>query len=319
MDRAEFSATDAHNVSPNAKRLRTSDDGASSSLRDAVTSSLQPEFTEVLQKRLAVLKERHAEHHQQNQDLPRPHQKFADKDISQLLIVEVFAGTARLSKVARNHGFRVLPVDHNQKLAQHIHLALFDLADDQQCSNLVDLFVKEQDHIVWVHFAPSGETASRAREKPLPAFVKQGIRVAKPLRSDDKPLGLDGLMGSDKVKCETANVVYENTCRLIFAAVKLGFTVSLENPVNSLFWLIPSVVSLLEQLQGFDTLFHNCCHGGKRKNYIRWWCTHDWFLRLRKPVILRTLMTPGPPELLTGSLCTRQLKKPHTPPYCVKD
>ena len=37
--------------------------------------------------------------------------KFMGRTLHDLLFVEIFAGTARLSKIAREHGIGILPVD----------------------------------------------------------------------------------------------------------------------------------------------------------------------------------------------------------------
>ena len=93
-------------------------------------------------------------------------------------------------------------------------------------------------------------------------------------------MGLDGLSGTDKVKAETANITYESTCTLIRLCHRLAIAVSLENPENSIFWKIPAIVDLMEDIRGFMTLFDNCCHGGTRKKVTAWWATVDWFLQL---------------------------------------
>ena len=52
---------------------------------------------------------------------------------------------------------------------------------------------------------------------------------------------------------------------------------SLENPANSIFWLIPFVVKMLQKIGGYETLFHNCRHGGLRRKLTKWWDTHGIF------------------------------------------
>ena len=107
-----------------------------------------------------------------------------------------------------------------------------------------------------------------------------GLRVLKPLRSDKQPLGLDGLTGTDKIKAETANITYESTCTLIRLCHLFAIAGSLENPENSIFWKIPAIEALMEEICGYMTLFDNCCHGGTRKKATAWWATVDWFTQL---------------------------------------
>ena len=52
---------------------------------------------------------------------------------------------------------------------------------------------------------------------------------------------------------------------------------SLENLANSIFWLIPCVVKMIQKIGGYETLFHNCCHGGLRRKLTKWWNTHSIF------------------------------------------
>jgi hypothetical protein len=40
---------------------------------------------------------------------------------------------------------------------------------------------------------------------------------------------------------------------------------AIENPTNSLFWKVPYIVDLVEDLGGYDVIFDSCCHGGARK------------------------------------------------------
>ena len=62
------------------------------------------------------------------------------RPLSEFLIVEVFAGTARLSITAREAGFRSLPVDKTSERCRGAHIAIFDLTVDQRwnvCSKLL--------------------------------------------------------------------------------------------------------------------------------------------------------------------------------------
>ena len=54
---------------------------------------------------------------------------FTGVAVSELLFVEVFAGTARLSKHAREAGFRVLPVDKTAARSSQIYIAQYDITD----------------------------------------------------------------------------------------------------------------------------------------------------------------------------------------------
>ena len=203
--------------------------------------------------------------------------KFKGRDLAHILFVEIFAGSARLSKVVRDAHMRVLPVDHSTARAHGIHIATLDLADKQQVDRLLELLEQEKDNLVWIHFAPACGTASRARERPLPKLEAQGFRVAKPLRSLQHPEGVPGLKGTDKQRVEAANLVYFYTAVIVRWAVERCIACSIENPQNSLFWSVPCIRKLLLDIPGYDCCFDNCCHGGSRKKTTRWWSTRNWF------------------------------------------
>ena len=203
--------------------------------------------------------------------------RFAGRSISDILIIEIFAGTARLSITAREAGFRCLAVDKTRDRCKGAHIAIFDLTKQGDVDSLKQLIHDERLNIALIHWAPACGTASRAREKRIPSLEAKGIAVPKPLRSDSEPLGLSSLQGVDKLRVEAANTVYYNTCALIRYAYELGIASSLENPANSIFWIIPFVAKMIEDLGGYDTIFHNCCHGGLRKKLTRFWDTHHLF------------------------------------------
>jgi hypothetical protein len=60
-------------------------------------------------------------------DSAQGEKKFTGKTLHDLLFVEIFAGTARLSKVAREHGLGILPVDKTAARASQIFIANYDL------------------------------------------------------------------------------------------------------------------------------------------------------------------------------------------------
>ena len=187
--------------------------------------------------------------------------KFNGRDIASILFVEVSAGSARLSRAVRDLNMRVLAVDHSAARAHGVHIANFDLAVDAQVSSLIHFLQQEEGNLAWIHFAPACGTASRARERPLPGLEAKGYKVAKPLRSLARPEGLPALHGTDKLRVETANKVYSSTATIIRWASSRAIACSIENPVNSLFWIVPCIQHLLDDLCGYDACFDTCCHG----------------------------------------------------------
>ena len=195
--------------------------------------------------------------------------------MSDLLFIEIFAGTARLSKVARDVGVQILPIDKTNARASQIFVAHYDLANSEDVDALVELITAERHRILAIHLAPACGTASRAREKKLSSLAKRGFKIPVPLRSREKPMGLDGLQGLDKVRTELANLVYSATAVIVRLCFELHILCSVENPANSLFWFFPEIAALLSK--GYRVDFHNCMHGGARNKLTTWWATQDVF------------------------------------------
>ena len=205
--------------------------------------------------------------------------KFESVDVSELLFIEVFAGTAALTKAVRETGMRVLPVDHSSKGSHGVHMALFDLTCPEQVAQLSTLIHEERHRIAWIHFAPACGTASKARERPFPSLEAKGFRIPKPLRSSEFPMGLPGLTGVDKERTDKANLTYQATTDLCKQAIALDIACSIENPESSLFWEVPCIAALTAI--GHNCTFDNCMHGGERKKTTRWWSSVPWFESLK--------------------------------------
>ena len=93
-----------------------------------------------------------------------------------------------------------------------------------------------------------------------------------PLRSEEKPDGLDNLTSSEAARVTSANDSYEAAVRLILLLVDLGISVSVENPKNSLFWLTSMMQKLYRAVKGgHETIFHSCMHGGTRDKATKFW------------------------------------------------
>ncbi len=184
---------------------------------------------------------------------------WAGKSLSDLLFMEIYAGSARLSSAMRDQQFEVLAVDKTSERSSGFRIALFDITDPDQADELEELIKHEAHRIIAIHLAPACGTASRAREKRLSSLQKQGFKIPKPLRSQTQPMGVDGLSGLDKCRTEQANIVYE----WIDLCNQYDILCSVENPQNSLFWEYPDVKAVTKD--GFYTAFHSCMHGGRRK------------------------------------------------------
>ena len=127
---------------------------------------------------------------------PFQSEKFRGKPLGDLLIIEVSAGTVRLSITAREAGFRSLSVDKSSERCKGAHIAIFDLSQDSDVARLMEIIAVEKDK-AWLHCAPACGTASRARGKRLPKLQSAGIAVPP----EQFPRGLPGLKGLDAGQC----------------------------------------------------------------------------------------------------------------------
>ena len=116
------------------------------------------------------------------------------------LVIEVFAGTARLSTVAGRLGFRTLAVDRSSRRS-NFAIQKLDLTQDHDVQTLLDVINLEAPNIAWIHLAPPCGTASAARSRPLPSVARHGGTVPQPLRSTSEPQGLSTLTGAQKRVC----------------------------------------------------------------------------------------------------------------------
>ena len=77
-----------------------------------------------------------------------------------LLVVELCAGTAILSKTAAARGFRTMPVDNNSRRAPGKNVLRIDLADPKAVAQLLEIIQCERDRVAMVFIAPPCGTAS---------------------------------------------------------------------------------------------------------------------------------------------------------------
>ncbi len=58
--------------------------------------------------------------------------RFQDADIEKILVVEVFAGTGRLTSALRDEGFRTLAIDKDKTRSKQVHIVQYDLENPFQ-------------------------------------------------------------------------------------------------------------------------------------------------------------------------------------------
>ena len=205
---------------------------------------------------------------------------FARLQPHDLLVIELCAGTAILSKTAAAKGFRVMPVDNNFRRAPGNNVLRLDLADPEAVSQLLEIIRVERDRIAMVFIAPPCGTASLARERKLHKWARKGFKIPVPLRNAQFPDMLPGLRFLDKKKVELANQLYGQVTRISICCIALGLLLVIENLATSLYWLTSFFLELKAFCTGHNVDFHSCCHGGQRPKRTRFWVSQPVFSHL---------------------------------------
>ncbi|CAE7743608.1 unnamed protein product [Symbiodinium sp. CCMP2592] len=197
------------------------------------------------------------------------------------LVIEIFAGTARLSTACQKLGFRTLAIDKSTARGR-FPIQRLDLTDADDLCILLDIIRLEAANIVWIHCAPPCGTASAARSRPIPELTAAGVRVPQPLRSTSEPQGLSTLTGADLERVQKANMLYRAVGQIADLARQLNIFVTVENPRNSLAWLCDGLDELFRSPH-HTVVYDACVHGGTRDKTTLLWCSADWF----QPLALR--------------------------------
>ena len=194
--------------------------------------------------------------------LPEPMGRFVNVPISDLFLIEVCAGTARLSKAAARLGFQAMPVDCSKARATGVQIFIFDLCSEDQLRDLFRVLDVHANRIALIFCAPPCGTASRAREKPIPGVANPPA----PLRSTLWPDGLPGLDYADKLKTELANQVYDAIAKITLWAARRQVEIVVENPLRSYMWETSFFAPAAEHLPE-HIVYQACMHGGGRDKF----------------------------------------------------
>eukprot|EP00435_Cladocopium_sp_Y103_P051887 s469_g16.t1 len=202
--------------------------------------------------------------------------KFMGKLVNDLIFVEICAGSARLTRAARDAGFNGLAIDHTNRRSCGIDICIFELEDQTQVDDLCNFLEEQADNIAAVWIAPSCGTASKARERRLPQLQRLGIDDPIPLRSILNPDQIDGLDGTNKLKVEKANLLYDAVEQILRTTCKAHIFTGVENPANSHFWGTSPMQRIQDEFGQKFVTFHNCCHGGSRDKLTSLWVNESW-------------------------------------------
>ena len=202
--------------------------------------------------------------------------QFSGLGSQDLLVIEICAGTARLTKTVRARGIRGLAVDKSKNRTCGTDIMVLDLTVEHDLNLLMQIISAEAARIILVFISPPCGTASKARERPIKTSLLFGRKQPLPLRSAERPDQKDGLSGLDKFKTETANQLYEAVRKLVMHCNALGLWVLVENPRNSLYWSTSFAQAYINAIVTFWIDFHNCAHGGQRDKLTRLWSNKNW-------------------------------------------
>ena len=160
------------------------------------------------------------------------------------VFIEIFSGCGRLaSSVAKTTGWFCLLWD--------IELGPeYDLRSPAKRRMLAG-WVKSG-FVKGFHLGTPCESFSRARDVPP---------GPPPLRSDLRPLGLDGLKPHDQAKVLLGNLFVRFSVYLLSLAHRLHIPASMENPQRSRIWLCPPVLALMRRKHVAMFLTHFCGWG----------------------------------------------------------
>ena len=145
------------------------------------------------------------------------------------LIVEVFAGSARVTECCRELGLRADAVDHKPHALSKVQPLLLDLTSEDGRRGLRSVLAHPDLRAVW--WAPPCGTASKARCIPLDV-----PNAPRPLRTEEWPDGVAGLTPLEQARVDSANTLYHLLADSVIHTIKKGVIHVVENPRSSLFW-----------------------------------------------------------------------------------
>ena len=228
-------------------------------------------------------------------------QKHSGQKLSDVYTLELFAGTARLTKCLRRHGLQGMAFDKSSKRSEGQRILEADLSNQEEVESLLSFIRLKADFIAYIHMAPPCGTASRARGKRLKFLHKHNIKEPMPLRDEQFPDGFPWLSGSDKLRTEAANILYSNTVLIAQTAIELSIAICIENPSNSLMWKTSPFQLLFESFPHLRFInFHNCAHGGMRDKKTCFVTNVDWFDSLELYCNKQHAHAPWTPTVVDG-------------------
>ena len=180
-----------------------------------------------------------------------------------LLCIEFFSGSGRLTAAIRKIGMRAVAIDRSADRTSGPVMTL-DLTKADDVEFLKNFIISERMNIVYIHIAPLCGTCSAARNKRHRDLEAAGYDLPRPLRSKLYPMGLPTLRGLDAAKVASANLLYFATLEIAKICLQYDILLSIENPENSLFWDTDPMIELFALCPGYHNVFQSF-HDGWRE------------------------------------------------------
>lgn len=114
--------------------------------------------------------------------------KFAERSINDLLVVEIFAGSAQLTKACKSLGLGAVAVDKTLDWSENVYIFQCDLTQPSKFESLVSFLEAEKENLGWVHLVSACGTASKARERTQPGLEKKVSRCQNSYKMNNTPL-----------------------------------------------------------------------------------------------------------------------------------
>ena len=188
---------------------------------------------------------------------------FSEVQISCPTVIEIFCGSARVTASLKELGLSAsFGVDHDTKKAVSTAKRLdLTLTSDQ---DLLLQWVKSP-LVVGIFIAPPCGTCSMARYIKLRNANGRPMPGPIPLRSQQFPEGIPGLVGKNRARVSAANRLYDFVSVVISQAIILKIIVVVENPRSSLFWLTRFWKAVAKHFT--YTAHQACSYGGDRPKW----------------------------------------------------
>lgn len=163
-------------------------------------------------------------------------------------VLEVFAGTARITQAFRDLGFSAYPIDIC------IHPS-HDVLNREVGHKIVHLLQSRRVRFLWLGMPCTSFSQARKNDGLGPG----------PLRDPDNLHGLPNLSRRDQQKVNTGNALLVFTIYLMSVCESLHIPYALENPSSSFAWKMPELVKFSNRHSPTHILLHYCQFGEPHK------------------------------------------------------